>query len=254
MIYELSDLMIEKVYSASTIYTEVNTKTRRTDRPRWAIVIKYEGETIYYSNGREILSNSNQMVILPKGCSYDWICTKSGHYCIIEFECQKKLDTILRFPIKNSASILKIMKNLESKRLRKAPMYEMESIKDTYAIILKLCEALEEQYIPSQKLKKLAPAMEYISQNYNTEIRNDDLAKLIGVSTVYFRKLFTEIYGVSPINYIKQLRINKAKEMLRSDYGSITDIATSLGYLNIYDFSRDFKKHVGVSPRKYAEP
>ena len=38
--------------------------------------------------------------------------------------------------------------------------------------------------------------------------------------------------------------IKKAKEMLKSDYGSISEIAESLGYLNIYDFSRIFKKHI----------
>ena len=43
----------------------------------------------------------------------------------------------------------------------------------------------------------------------------------------------------------------KAKEMLKSDYSSLSDVAYSLGYISLYDFSRDFKKHVGVSPSKY---
>ena len=46
-------------------------------------------------------------------------------------------------------------------------------------------------------------------------------------------------------------KLEKAKEMLRSDYGSLSDLATSLGYSGLYDFSRDFKKHVGVAPSKY---
>ena len=74
---------------------------------------------------------------------------------------------------------------------------------------------------------------------------------MIGVSTVYFRKLFTQVYGVSPINYVKALRIKKAKEMLRSDYGSLSDVAQSLGYTSLYDFSRDFKKRVGTAPSRY---
>jgi len=57
--------------------------------------------------------------------------------------------------------------------------------------------------------------------------------------------------GVSPITYAKQLRIEKAKEMLKSDYGTLSDIAQSLGYSSLYDFSRDFKKHTGVAPSKY---
>ena len=45
--------------------------------------------------------------------------------------------------------------------------------------------------------------------------------------------------------------IKKAKEMLKSDYGSITDIAQSLGYFNIYDFSRAFKNIYHISPREW---
>lgn len=56
---------------------------------------------------------------------------------------------------------------------------------------------------------------------------------------------------MSPINYIHKLRINKAKEMLASDFASISSVALSLGYANIYDFSRVFKKHAGTSPTKY---
>jgi AraC-like DNA-binding protein len=71
------------------------------------------------------------------------------------------------------------------------------------------------------------------------------------MSTVYFRELFHKVYGVSPMNYIQNLRIRRAKEMLRSDYSSITDIAFALGYNNIYEFSKAFKKHTGVPPTKY---
>ena len=107
------------------------------------------------------------------------------------------------------------------------------------------------KYLPSEKLEKIAPALDYIAKNYNTPVRNEELAEIAGLSTVYFRKLFAEVMGSSPIAYVHALRIKKAKEMLKSDYGSITDIAQSLGYPNIYDFSRAFKKYTGVSPTKY---
>ncbi|MBR3941740.1 MAG: helix-turn-helix transcriptional regulator, partial [Clostridia bacterium] len=53
------------------------------------------------------------------------------------------------------------------------------------------------------------------------------------------------------IAYTHNIRIEKAKEMLKSDYGTISDIAQSVGYPSIYDFSRAFKKHTGISPSKY---
>lgn len=247
----LSDLIITKVYSSSTLYTQENTKMQRKDRRCWAVVIKYEGETVYLSNGKKIISDLNHIVILPKGCSYNWECTKSGHYSIIEFESEATASAPVPFPVKNGEKIRKMFKELEYKRNLQGRMIEAESIRDTYSILLEIAALGTERYIPNSKRQQLQPAVEYISQNYNKNITNDTLASITGVSTVYFRKLFTQIMGTSPIVYVKQFRIKKAKEMLKSDYGTLTDIAQSLGYSSLYDFSRDFKKHTGVSPSKY---
>ena len=76
---------------------------------------------------------------------------------------------------------------------------------------------------------------------------------MCGISTVYFRKLFTEIAGDSPIHYAEALRIKKAKELLRSDYDSITGVAIALGYRGIYEFSRSFRRMTGISPSEYAK-
>jgi len=249
----LSDLIITKIYSATTMYTEKNVKNKRNNRSRWAIVIKYEGETLYLSKGKAYHSDINNIVILLKGCSYEWCCIHSGHFSIIEFESELICDDIFGFSVKNSEKILKLFKELEYKRTLKGPMYEVASIRDTYSILLMLTQTTPKKYLPTEKISKISPALDYIAKNYNTDIKNDYLAYLTGLSTVYFRKLFTDIVGTSPISYIHELRIKKAKEMLKSDYGSITDIAQTLGYLNIYDFSRAFKKHTGISPLKYAK-
>ena len=247
----LSDLIITRVYSVSTLYNPKNTKLRRNDRPCWAVVIKYEGETVYTSGEKRYLSDIGHIVILPKSCSYDWECTKSGHFCIIEFESARSYSEPISFSVKNGEKILKMFKDLEHKRNMKNPMAEMESVRDTYSILLALTQAITERYSPSEKHQKIAPAIEYISQNYYKSITNDSLAAITGLSTVYFRKLFTSIMGVSPITYVHQLRIEKAKAMLKSDYGTVSNIAESLGYHSVYDFSRDFKKHTGVAPSRF---
>ncbi|MBE6600605.1 MAG: helix-turn-helix transcriptional regulator [Ruminococcaceae bacterium] len=247
----LSNLVITKVYSVSTFYNPKNTKLKRTDRQRWAVVIKYEGETVYYSNGKQFLSDIGHIVILPKGCFYDWQCTKSGHYSIIEFESESTFCEPLSFPVKNVETILKMFKDLEYKRNLRRSTVEIESICDTYSILLALIQAETARYIPTEKQQKIAPAIEYISQHYNENIKNDKLAAITGLSTVYFRKLFTGIMGVSPITYVHRFRIEKAKEMLKSDYGTLSYIARSLGYPSLYDFSRDFKKYTGTAPSKY---
>lgn len=247
----LSNLVITKVHSVSTMYSPKNKKLKRNDRPHWAVVCKYEGETIYTSGGNPILSDSNHIVILPKGCDYEWQCTQKGHFCIIDFESEATYGSPVSFPVRNGEKILKMFKTLEYKRNLNGPMVELESIRDTYSILLAITQTAPERYLPTEKQKKVADAVEYISNHYNEHITNDALAQIAGMSTVYFRKLFTSIMGVSPITFVHNLRIEKAKEMLKSDYGSLSDVARSLGYPSLYDFSRDFKKHTGFAPSKY---
>ncbi|MBQ8357666.1 MAG: helix-turn-helix transcriptional regulator [Clostridia bacterium] len=249
----LSDLVITGIRSIHTMYNEQGCERKRADRPRWALLMKYEGETRYICNGKSYISDKNHIFILPKGSSYEWMCTKSGHYTAIEFECDRSHSEILPFYVPNAEKMLKMFKELEYKQTLKTPLYTMECLKGTYDMLLTLINGQAAKYTPSNKSEKIKPAIDYIAQRYHTNIKNDELAALTNCSTVYFRKLFAEIMGVSPIAYIHSLRIKKAKEMLQSDYGSITDIALSLGYPNIYDFSRDFKKHTGVSPSHYLK-
>ena len=248
----LSHLIITKVYSISNLYSPQNTRMHRTNRQRWSVVIKYEGETTYTSNGKTFLSDINHIVVLPKSCSYDWHCSKAGHYFSIEFECNDTYCEPISFAVKNGEKILKLFRDLEFKRNLKKDAAELESIRDLYTIIISLMQAEHERYVPGAKQKKIAPAVEFISQHYNEKMTNDSLAGLTGMSTVYFRKLFSEVMGVPPIDYVHKIRIEKAKEMLKSDYVSLSDMALSLGYPNLYDFSRTFKKHTGLSPSKYG--
>ena len=248
----LSNLVITKVHSISTIYTLKGTCGKRIDRPSWAIAIKYEGETFYHFDNVSLRSDIKNIIVLPKGCSYEWECTKAGHFSIIEFDSETSLSEPLQFPIVNAAHILKRVQNLERRRMLKGERTEMESLREVYTILLALLQASDRQkYYPSDRLKKIEPAIEYILQNYNKPITNESLASIIGVSCVYFRKLFTSIMGISPIAYLHEIRIQKAKEMLSSDHGSMADVAQSLGYTNLYDFSRDFKKRTGLSPSQY---
>ena len=233
----LSKLVITNIASVSTLYTNENVSKHRDNRSRWAIIVKYEGETVYLSKGKKHISNVNNISILPKGCSYSWECVKAGHYSVIEFDCQFTSDEIMTFPVSNGEKIAMAIKRLELEKAKKNEFIRLECIKETYAILLGLLKAEPHKYSPSKKQQKIAPALDFIAKNYGQHLKNDDLAQLCNMSTVYFRKLFKEVMGKSPIEYIQTLKIEKAKEILKSDYGSISDIAYELGYQNIYDLS-----------------
>lgn len=246
----LSNLIITNIYWVNTVFTEQGAAAKRKDRPKWAVILKHEGETEYNQRGKKITSNGTNMVILPRGCSYGWYCRQSGHYLIAEFDADFEHEDIYSFRLDSNERIIKAFKKLEFKWISNAG--KTECIKLLYDIILMLLNS-RRHYMPDTKKQKIQAALDFIAKNYTQNIKNDQLAALTSFSTVYFRKLFTELLGLPPTAYIHQLRINRAKEMLQSEFGSISDIAVSLGYANIYEFSRTFKKHTGLSPTNYLK-
>ena len=248
----LSRLRIREVTSVNSIYSAKNAGAVRRSRERWAIILKYEGESVYYTESGEYVSNANNIFILPKGSNYRWQCVNAGYYSVIEFECELECSDIFHFPVRDSVPFLKIFKELEYKRNLGVPFYDIECLKGAYALILKLVNSRPQAYLPTRRAEKIQPALDYMAKNYCLEMSNDTLASLCGISTVYFRKLFFEICGNSPMKYVHSLRMEKAKGMLKTEHAKISDIAITVGYPDVFTFSKNFRKHVGMSPRAYS--
>jgi transcriptional regulator GlxA family with amidase domain len=80
----------------------------------------------------------------------------------------------------------------------------------------------------------------------------EELAKLYGYSTSRFSALYTEIFGISPINDILENRLNTAKRLLALKTYSVGQIAELCGFSSIHYFSKFFKSHTGKSPSEYC--
>lgn len=93
--------------------------------------------------------------------------------------------------------------------------------------------------------------LEYFDNNYMSNVSLDDIAKNMYVSPVYISKIFKEKTGESPINYLINLRLEKAKDLLLTTESPIKVIAQSVGYNDAYYFSKLFKKYYGYSPSKF---
>lgn len=108
-----------------------------------------------------------------------------------------------------------------------------------------------ESYNKSYAVKKI---INYLNENYENKISLDQIAHNMYLSPVYISKIFKEETGESPINYLIKIRLEKAKDiLLNSDSGSIKSIANSVGYEDVYHFSKLFKKYYGISPLYYKK-
>ena len=96
-------------------------------------------------------------------------------------------------------------------------------------------------------------ALRYIDENYGKDISLDEMSQMMGISSYYFSKLFKNETGTNFIDYLTNIRINKAKELLDEGRLSVKEIGIEVGYPDPNYFSRIFKKNVGKSPSEYKE-
>ncbi|MEG0387843.1 MAG: AraC family transcriptional regulator, partial [Niameybacter sp.] len=80
-----------------------------------------------------------------------------------------------------------------------------------------------------------------------------NISKNMYLSPVYISKIFKEETGTSPINYLIQIRLEKAKEILEKNDMPINLVAKSVGYEDAYYFSKLFKKYYGSAPSAYSK-
>ena len=129
----------------------------------------------------------------------------------------------------------------------------MECKTNLYNIICVLRHEFELGYVASNISKEIEPAVLYIHQNYSSgDINVGYLAALCNMSETYFRVNFKKVYGTSPVKYIRNLRIERAKELLLSHMYTSADVALLSGFNDEAYFSREFKKITGVCPSKYS--
>ena len=244
---------VSVISSYRLLSSPVGVVTRQKHRKCWGIALKAGGRTVYTQDGKQILSDKNHIVLLPKGARYDWTCYDQGECIVIDFDALEEGHAVRCVEVNDNSFFLAAFGKLENMNLDD-PVCRLEAMQILYGVLLHLARAAGKHYIPKDKRYILEPALEYMMEHYSEpQICNDDLASRCGISTVYFRKTFEAVYGTSPIRYLHELRISKAKAILCGDYGSIGQIAESVGYSSVYHFSKMFKLYTGQSPTEFAK-
>jgi len=110
----------------------------------------------------------------------------------------------------------------------------------------------EAEHAPSNSLV-IAPALDYIEDNYMQQFTIEYLADLCHWSPTHFRRVFHDIMGTSPLDYLNNTRIMKSCNLLRSTEESILDISEMVGFHSVSSYNRYFIKIMQMSPREYRK-
>ena len=100
-------------------------------------------------------------------------------------------------------------------------------------------------------MKSIEPSISYVSENYRQEIRVQQMARACAMSESYFRKVFAQLMGISPLEYVNRYRVHRAMHQLHVTDDSVQHVAAQCGFPSVATFSRNFIRYVGQNPSSW---
>ncbi|GGO00179.1 AraC family transcriptional regulator [Saccharibacillus kuerlensis] len=99
----------------------------------------------------------------------------------------------------------------------------------------------------------LQRGLEYMEMHYADGITVEEAARYAGVGRTHFSKKFHERYGHTPVSHMQKLKLDEARMLLTQTHYSLSEIALSVGYPDLFSFSKAFKKYTGLPPKHYRQ-
>jgi len=282
-IIKQANTLFDKNGASDTFLNDV--KIYRTDKnsPRGpliydlCLIMVLQGEKVgYLANNKLVYDSSNYLVIpttLPFECEI--VASKENPFTCILISIDKKImyeliDSISKKPLCTSKKcelgvfsdkvtpqiediVFRLLKTLQSKEETK--ILGDSLIRELYYRIAigEHSHFLHKMFLNSNKEAKIARALKNIHDNYAQHLDISNLAREEDMSVSSFHTHFKKITSHTPLQYIKKIRLNKAKDLIAKHQYQVNDTAHAIGYESVPQFSRDFKSYFGYPPKE-AKP
>ncbi len=249
---EFSNITITEIKSFAYIPLKSGEKKRIKNRQDAGLVFCPNGKSVYTQSGKKHHCDPKHVLVLPEGADYTIESIEGGVCQVINFKCREKFTEIQTFCIFDCNNLLYGFERLSKEWAHN----QKDSFYPAMIYLYGIFNEVKTQN-PAANAKTpelISQAVEYIYTNYaDSGLCLENISKHLGVSCVYFRKLFRECYGISPMRYINKLRIKQAKILLKSSIISVEQVALSTGFSSVFSFSRAFKSVTGYAPTQYRK-
>lgn len=249
---------IELHYCGNAVYDEYHSFGPYI-RDHFLIVYIEKGEsTLYIENEKYIIKEHNLLVFFPNSKilyknneNVEWRIWWMGVSGDALYKYFESLDISLKKPFLDVyaheellSCFAEINRTMKSTRLEKR-LY-------SYSLMYKIFSILAKD-TAKVKLSPIQEIIHYINYNFDTIKNVSELSKNYNMSKNNFLRIFKKETGKSPIEYLEEIRLKRACELLKETDYSIKNISFSIGFNDPLYFSRFFKKHTGLSPANYRK-
>lgn len=215
-------------------------------------------ESISYS----IKSGQGFMIFPNQICTYIADAQQPWEYVWIEFDGLRAKETVELSGLCVNSPVYKAKYKDVAQTMKDEMLYIINHKDDSPFHLIGHLYLFIDSFVKSSTITQISKsnnlrdfyikeALSFIEQNFQNDITVEEIAACCGLNRSYFGKIFHEVLGKSPQEFLISYRMTKATELLKLTSLSIAEVGSAVGYSNQLHFSRAFKKNYGISPRQW---
>ena len=216
-----------------------------------ALSFRCKGDSCFETAEETVCPTTGDTILVPKNVGYH-LNAGEEEIIVIHFKTGSNIPAHLELFATNADDRIRSLFNTcYDIWAKKEPGYYFRTLSVFYEILAQLSSALPSRS-QDEKYRKLKPAIDRLQTSFrDPSLSVQALAQEVYMSEVYFRRLFADVFGMTPMKYIIYRRILYAKDLLKTGLYPIETVAEMAGFTNAKHFSTVFKQQTGLSPSKY---
>lgn len=243
----------------SYFYSEHRTSFKFSEESydRWTFLACVEGNFQYEVDGQKGEARVGELVVCPPGVTLyrKALSMLSFHFAVFDLYTIDHNNEETIFPYigkltwRNTTQLLQTLDQMKSSRERLSKHYTEHLINNLlYQIVI------DQSVLPHENKASdpaIQEAVRYINEYAYSDISMQAIAEHIGLSQSQFTRKFQKQIGITPNNYLTDLRLQKVRKLLTETDDSLEQIAEQCGYQNAFYLSRVFTKKMDMNPSHY---
>lgn len=259
MLLNESDIIINEISSCfedTSLYLKWRQRTHCTGKSCY-LMLGIAGSTVFTVDGIKYSVGKSDIMFFPENTVYNGECLEvPARIIVIAFSGRNVsgFDKPFLLSPKRWDGYEQIFFDMKEKYFIGEYGCKTELKAMLYTLISKIIKERMLGESDERSYRRIKESIIYIHENYyDTEMSIARAAELSGMSEVHFRRLFRDVFKKSPLKYITEIRIKKAKELLAHTQYQVGEISGMVGIYDEVYFSKFFKRHTGKTPNEYRK-
>lgn len=222
------------------------------------LVLVQQGTLHCVADGRDCLLQEGELVVFGPN-QWHMLYADVGtapRYVTVAFDAEgMNLRSLLNRKITVSAQVSAVLQQLLQEQVR-MDVYSADMIYSQLSVLLVLLlreYPVESSNVPGGENEIIRQAQQYVCSHVREKMTVPSVARQVDVSPSYLTALFHKHLHISPGEYIRRVKLQESKQMIRENQLNFTEIAAALEYSTVHHYSRQFKEKFGITPSEYAK-